>query len=335
MAAPSTPLDRRAASLDPGFSKTSTTAATVGSITPPDVPSPVPFVRQNAFVLEDSQESEVPTEMYPSHTQATPKVAVGTPCTFGDGDGDDPEHNDDEEASESSDPSEDPQVVFLGDDSDSDIDLPPKERLEQRTGWLHQEWRQLKSHNASFRVGCASWPTYLRDGLVHHGYSLVNGTWIKTGPPSLHNQQRRETEAARKQQPETRASTTGRASRALPAKKPKAKANTVKRVMKSMKALSMKSKKASGTARANKGAGGKVAGKNPSSSSNSPRTPMKKLSKGLGRKGSPKSPLKTPPGKLAMKRTPKTPMKAPKKSLAFKVSPSVSPSEKKVRAKTV
>ena len=92
MAAPSTPLDRRAASLDPSFSKTSTTAATVGSITPPDVPSPVPFVRQNAFVLEDSQEREVPTEMYPSHTQATPKVAVG------DGDGDDPEHNDDEEA---------------------------------------------------------------------------------------------------------------------------------------------------------------------------------------------------------------------------------------------
>lgn len=88
-------------------------------------------------------------------------------------------------------------ATFLDGDSDSDVNLPPKERVNQRIGWINQDYRDMVSWNASFRCSSQPWEQYLRDQMHEHGYIKRNNQWVKTGPPSRNNENRRQ-EAVRR-----------------------------------------------------------------------------------------------------------------------------------------
>lgn len=187
MAVPSTPTGVSSTLLDPNFSNQATHG---GSSPAPSLPnSPVAFVRQNAQDFPAEDEDSQQTLPYLAGAGSVPTGAdVG-------GEGDD--HDDPSSDHSESDNESKHSAVLLDGDSDSDVDLPMDERLKVRKGWLHQEWRDLKSHNESFGVGCTDWDSYLHDGLQDHGYRLINGSWVKTGPPTMRNKIQRMQETAR------------------------------------------------------------------------------------------------------------------------------------------
>ena len=309
MAVPSTPTGVSSTLLDPNFSNQATHG---GSSPAPSIPnSPVAYVRQNAqyFPAED-QDSQ----------QTLPYVAgAGSAPTGVDAGGDGDETKSDHTSNESdiSDNESQISVVLLDGDSDSDVDLPMDERLKVRKGWLYQEWKDFESHNASFGVGCPSLDSYLDDGLQEHGWRLINGSWIKTGPPTMHNKIQRMKEEARRKDMKRSAGSfkIKKVTKSSSSKTPEKSVMSMKSMKSSPSKSPMKSMKAMKTFAGSKfGKAGKK----------SPQTPVKSKN--------PKAcDLVTPPQKAVLSTPPKAPGKGKR---ALKGSPlAASPSKKSAKSK--
>ena len=242
--APSTPVDSMTSGLD-----ADSTCATRGGSPVPTLPSPA-LKRQCAQVFDSPDQQDIPTERYPSDS-AAPTTGISTAAGLSDHDVEDgqSEGSDNSPTSDSKD-----LAVFLGDNSDSDSEQDPKERLATRKGWLHQEWRDLKSHNESYGEGCENWDRFMKSGLKDHGYSFVDGMWIKTGPT-------------------TKKHVAKASSAKKPVKKPRTPMKVVK-AMKSTKVMKVSPKKASvSPMKAMKAVTGKGSGRSGSSKDKSPVTP--------------------------------------------------------------
>lgn len=292
--APSTPKQPMTRQLDADYSN----AATYGSVTPKSpMPSPVMLRRQNAQEFDDvgsSQQSEVPTETYLA-TPVTQTGIVANPGNTGDdGNGSDGPSDRGDGESESGD--SDRLAIFLPSDSDSDVSMDPKERLNVRIARLHLEWRDYKDYNASFGEPCPAWADYKVEGLVNAGYSLRAGKWIKTG---------RATRNPRKPLRPIKAQSAGPSSKKKPAAKVLIKKSILKVALTSepspMKSMKAKSRGSAGS----------------SKDKPSPKTPMKAMK---GKPVTPKTPMKkvrtSKPMVAKSPATPKSKMQKPRKAAA-------------------
>ena len=189
------------------------------------------------------------------------------------------------EASESENATSDESVaVYLGDDSDSDSGLEMSERLKQRLGWIRQEWRDLRGHNASHGCTSESWPRYEASVMPTYGWTMINGQWIKTGQISKHNRDRRASSKSKALAKPKAKTPVIKSAAAKKLKKPAASMKSMKVLVKSMKAM-----KVSSAASGSKGS--------PKQSTGSPCTPNKGTNKKSLVTTTPKmkSPLATPP----------------------------------------
>lgn len=302
---PSTPVNHR---MD-GDDDIASTQATQGTMSPPDMPTPIVLRRQNAFELADSsQQSDTPTHDEPQ--------TVGVPGIGGTGEGND--SDDMMEGSESddlqTDSESDQSFVLLGDNSDSDPEHSPKERVKVRMCWIRQSWREIKDHNRSFRVGFTPWPRYLRDQMIEHGYQLKDGQWTKAGELTKNHDEPPYAPYLRKKRPAMKKPSAAKA-KAKAAAKVAAKKPTIKKVIKSMKKLSC------GSAKKKKAASGSrevvststASGSKSSSQSlpSSPGTPSVICQTPSG-PSTPQTPAKTSRSVIDATKSPLTPM-APKK----------------------
>ena len=321
MASPTTPVDISLASpLDPNYSARATHG---GSSPPPTINSPVEFRRQNAFV---DDKDIYPTELCPEITGSSSVIGEGPGDVMGgagvlgnDSTGEEfGEYLEGEESESNS----DGLAVLLGSDSDSDEGMDHKERVKVRTGWIHQEYLALKSHNDSFRAESPDWNTFFFSRMQECGYLYQNETWVKIGPPTQDNLVRRAHEKAKaksRHQPKIRKDQSKIVKK--PVKKPAAK--TMKKLvlaMKSMKIASSPGKK-SPKSSPSKSKGGKGKSGSPSPMKSSPSSSWKT-----------KSPPTTPVKAVRkMAKTPQTPKRSKKNSMMM----ASTPSEKKKAPRTL
>ena len=230
-AAPSTPVDSMTNGLD-----ADSTRATRGGSPVPSVQSPA-LKRQNAKQFDSpGQQDEIPTERYPSDTASAP-TGISPAAGLTD---QNVEDSDDSSTSDS-----EHEAVLLGSNSDSDAEQNAKERLATRKGWLHQEWRDLQSHNQSFGAGCESWESFMTSGLIEHGYSLVNGKWIKTGPITKKD----DTQVSLAKKPATKSRNPMKVMKSMKVKASPKKASPKKASVSPMKAMKAVKGRASGSSK--------------------------------------------------------------------------------------
>lgn len=276
---PVTPTNRGVSAVDPSFSMMSM-ATTRGSPpgTPPATP-PATLRRQNAFVLEQDSADGV------GEMDVSPVVAGSNAPTTDADDGANMEEMESESGATSD--ADTDLVTFLDGDSDSDENLPAKERVKQRMGWINQDWKDMVSWNASFHCSSQPWEKYLRDQMIEHGYSKINNQWVKTGPPTRHNRDSREQALARiEERKRKKANSQNAASsskgpmplamKKAPMKKPAAK-KVMKSLTKAMKAMKASSKPSSSSSKGDSTKSQKVAKTSPRTKKITPPvTPQKK-----------------------------------------------------------